>query len=97
MGVKPNTSNTVKRARGQTLIRGLIRFLIGLGKRGIDIKLIAARTDSRDGINLLKHAGFTEIESNTQSRNFIIEVDRSGVPLIIPYKKAFREWKRERE
>ena len=95
MGVKPNTSDTAKRARGQTLIRGLIRFFIDLGKRGIPIKQIAARTDSRDGINLLRHAGFTEIESKTQSRNFIIEVDRSGIPLIMPYKRAFREWKEQ--
>jgi hypothetical protein len=95
MGVKPGTSNTVKRARGQTLIRGLIRFLVSLGERGIHIQLIASRTNSRDGINLLKRAGFTEIESNTQSRNFIIEVDRSGIPLVMTYKRAFREWKNQ--
>jgi hypothetical protein len=95
MGVKPGTSNTAKRARGQTLIRGLIRFLIDLGKRGIHIQMIAARTDSHDGINLLKRVGFTEVESNTQSRNFIIEVDRSGIPLIMPYKRAFREWRKQ--
>ncbi len=91
MGAKPGTSDTAKRARGQTLIRGLIRFLVDLGKRGIHIKLIVARTDSRDGINLLKRIGFTEIESKTQSRNFIIEVDRSGIPLIMTYKRAFRD------
>ncbi len=96
MGVKPGTSDMAKRARGQTLIRGLIRFLIDLGKRGIHIQLITARTDSRDGINLLRHAGFTEVESATQSRNFIIEVDRSGMPLIMPYKRAFQEWKEQR-
>jgi hypothetical protein len=93
LGVKPGTSNIAKRARGQTVIRGLIRFLVSLGERGIHVQMIAARTDSRDGIHLLKHAGFTEIESSTQSRNFIIEVDRSGVPLIMPYKIAFREQK----
>lgn len=97
MGVKPDTSNTAKRARGQTLIRGLIRFLVNLGERGIHIQMLVARTDSRDGINLLKHAGFTEIESNTHSRNFVIEVDRSGVPLIMPYKRAFREGKSQKK
>ncbi len=97
MGVKPGTSDMAKRARGQTLIRGLIRFLIDLGKRGIHIQLITARTDSRDGINLLRHAGFTEVESATQSRNFIIEVDRSGIPLIMPYKRVFQEWKEQHE
>jgi hypothetical protein len=96
MGVKPGTSDTAKRARGQTLIRGLVRFLVDLGKRGIHVQLIAARTDSRDGIHLLRHAGFTEVESTTQSRNFIIEVDRSGVPLIMLYKRAFQEWKGQR-
>lgn len=95
MGVKSGTSNMVKRARGQTLIRGLIRFLTDLGKRGIHIRLIAARTDSRDGTKLLRHVGFTEVESATQSRNFIIEVDRSGLPLIMPHKRAFQEWQEQ--
>lgn len=92
MGVKPGVSAVAKRTRGQTLIRGLIRFLVDLGHRGIPLKLIAARTDSHDGIHLLRHSGFTEIESNTQSRNFIVEVERSGLYPIMEYKRALNSY-----
>lgn len=90
MGVKPSVTATAKRARGLSLIRGVMRFLIELGHRGIPIKLIAARSDSPDGINLLIHARFTEVESNTKNRNFIIDVPRSGLPPIMQYKRAYR-------
>ena len=92
MGVKPSVTAIAKRARGQILIRGLMRFFVDLGHRGIPIKLLSARTDSTDGIRLLRHIGFTEIESNTQSRNFIIEVDRSGLRPMMEYKRALAEY-----
>jgi hypothetical protein len=93
MGVKPGVSAVAKRARGQILIRGLIRFLIDLGHRGIPLQLITARTDSYDGIHLLRHSGFTEIESNTQSRNFIVEVERSGLYPMMEYKQALNSYR----
>lgn len=93
MAVEAKTGLVVKRARGQTIIRGVIEFFVNLGRKGIDIKLIAARSETRDGIGLLKHAGFTEIETSTENRNFIIEVERSGIPLIMRYKQALAEWK----
>ena len=95
MGVKPGVTTVAKRTRGEILIRGLLRFFLDLGKRGVPVKLIATRTASRDGVNLLKRVGFTEIESNTLARNFIIEVERSGIPFIMLYKKALTEWKQE--
>ncbi len=39
--------------------------------------------------------GFTEIESHTDNRNFIIEVERSGIHYIMLYKKALAEWKQK--
>jgi hypothetical protein len=95
MGVKPGVTTVAKRTRGEILIRGLLRFFLDLGKRGVPVKLIATRTASRDGVNLLKRVGFTEIESNTLARNFIIEIERSGIPFIMLYKKALIEWKQE--
>jgi hypothetical protein len=95
MGVKPGVTAVAKRTRGEILIRGLLRFFIELGNRGVPVSLIAARTASRDGVNVLRRVGFTEIESNTLARNFIIEVERSGIPFIMLYKKALAEWKAE--
>ncbi len=86
VGVKPG-SELAKRIRGQVLIRGLLRLLYDLARRDITIKLIAARSETKDGIRLMKHMGFTEVESHTQNRNFIIEVERSGIPEIVQYKK----------
>ncbi len=43
----------------------------------------------------MKHMGFTEIESHTDNRNFIIEVERSGIHYIMLYKKALAEWKQK--
>jgi hypothetical protein len=87
MGVKGMTS-TAKRVRGEILVLGLFKFLIELGKRGIPIELIAGRSETRDGINLMKRMGFTEVESHTSNRNFLIEIERSGIPIILRYKKA---------
>ncbi len=89
MGVKGVTP-TAKRVRGEILVLGLFKFLVGLGKRDIPIELIAGRSETHDGINLMKRIGFTEIESQTTNRNFLIEVERSGIPLILQYKKALR-------
>lgn len=88
VGVKPG-SELAKRLRGQTLIRGLLNSLYSLGKRGIPIKLIAGRSETKDGIRLMQHMGFTEIESTTSNRNFIIEVERAGMPDIMRYKRLF--------
>ncbi len=87
MGVRGITP-TAKRVRGEILVLGLFKFLRELGRKGIPIELIAGRSETRDGINLLKKMGFTEIESHTINRNFIIEVERSGIPIIMQYKKA---------
>jgi N-acetylglutamate synthase-like GNAT family acetyltransferase len=92
IAVKPSLTDLAKRSRGQVLLRGLYNFLEELGNRGIPIELLAARSETRDGINLLKHLGFTEIESVTENRNFIVEVERSGLPIILKYKAALRRY-----
>lgn len=93
VGVEPG-SELAKRTRGQTLIRGLLNVLFDMGKRGIPVKVIAARSETADGINLMRHVGFTEIEPTPPNRNFIIEVERSGIPEIMRYKKYLREAQR---
>jgi hypothetical protein len=59
-GVIPGVSHYEKRAYGARLIGGMMNVLIALGKRGIVIETLAARSDTPDGIRLLKQ-GFTEI------------------------------------
>jgi len=86
--VRPGLSPQVKAARGSLLLRGLYTHFIDLGKRGIILEQITGRSDTKDGINLLKKMGFTEIEPVGTNRNFLIDVARSGIPSILRYKEA---------
>lgn len=90
MGIIPGVSHYEKRSYGARLVAGLMNILIDFGKRGIIIDTLAARSDTPDGIRLLKH-GFTEIPTTTYARNFIIKVKESGIPVIQEYKQALKE------
>ncbi len=91
IGVRPTTNLTEKHEYGSSLIRGLRRLLIDIGKKGVIIDTIAARSDTPDGIRLMRHLGFTEIESTLPGkRAFIIRVPESGIPMIMEYKQALR-------
>lgn len=94
MGTKPGTSRSVKRARGATLIRGLAHFLISLGERGITIEVIAGRSETFDGIRLLRSIGFTEIRPINHVRSFVVRVDESGIPLLSNYQRALEAYRK---
>ena len=94
IGVKPSDDATEKHNFGSSIIRGLRRLLIDLGKKGVVIETIAGRSDTPDGIRLMRHIGFTELEPLLPGkRAFIIRVEESGVPLVMQYKQALRESK----
>lgn len=87
IGVTPGLGIAEKRTYGARLIAGLMGVIIDLGKRGVTIRTLFARSDTPDGIRILKQ-GFTEVASVTHTRNFIINVEESGVPIIQEYKEA---------
>jgi hypothetical protein len=89
MGVIPGVSYYEKRSYGARLVAGIMKVLVDLGKSGIVIETITARSDTPDGIRLLKR-GFTEIPTTTHARNFIINVRESGIPIIVSYKEALK-------
>ena len=94
MAVRPqlNGGTNAKRIYGARLISGLMEAIIDIGRRGIIIDNIAARSYTTDGIRLLRHAGFTEIQSKTsERRTFIIKVAESGVPYVVNYRNALEE------
>lgn len=93
IGVKPGFTLTEKHTYGSRLVAELITQIIELGKQGITIGTIAARSNTPDGIRLMRHAGFTEIEPLTpERRTFVIEVEESGIPFAKQYKDALRQW-----
>lgn len=90
IGVTPGVSHYEKRTYGARLVSGMMNAIIDLGKRGVIIDTLAARSDTPDGIRILKR-GFTEIPTSTHTRNFIIKVKDSGIPFVQEYKQAVIE------
>lgn len=80
-----------RRTYGARLVGGILKTLIDLGRRGIILKTIAARSSKPDGIRLLRGIGFTELLSNTDRKNFVIDVEKSGIKEIVEYKQALKE------
>src|SRR3989442_1033417 len=78
MRTKPDISKIEKRSYGVRLIGGLITTIINMVDEGIDIKTLYAKSETVDGIRVLRHMGFTEIPSTTDSRNYILEMDKEG-------------------
>src|SRR6266567_2592483 len=91
IGVIPGVTLAEKRAYGSRLVSGLMKVIIELGRKGVIIKTIVARSTKPDGIRLLRDIGFTEILSTTDKKNFMIEVEKSGIKEIMQYKQALRE------
>lgn len=97
VGVSPSLTREQKRMYAAVLIRGMREAIINLGSRGIDIRTIQSRSQTRDGISVMRAFGFCEVESKTASRQFTIEVERSGIPEIMRYKAALAKWKQSHQ
>ena len=91
IGVIPGVTIAEKRTFGAKLISGLMDVIIELGKRGVIITTIFARSTKPDGIALLRKLGFTEILSITDKKNFMVDVEKSGIKEIVEYKQALKE------
>jgi hypothetical protein len=91
VGVLPGISRIAKRAYGLRLIAGLMEFIHDLGRRGIEVKEISARSETTDGIHLLKNLNFPEVPSVTTNRNFRLNVEHADHPLVIEYKRLLKE------
>jgi hypothetical protein len=93
IGVRPGVSKSQKREWGQRLILGAKDVLVDLGKRGIPIRRMIAHSFTPDGIRLMRHAGFTETTPKAPGlHDFMIDVEQSGLPWLMEYKGALKEW-----
>ena len=94
IGVRPGVSLGQKRAWGEKLLLGARRIIVELGQRGIVIRTIKAHSSTPDGINLMRHIGFTEVVSSIPGmHDFVIDVEQSGLPFMMDYKAALAEWR----
>ena len=92
-----DVSNTQSRFWASLLIRNLMRTVITLASRGIVIKKIYGRSDTPEGLKLMHDMGFTQIRTNTSHKNFVIDVETSGLDIILQYEKALNQWRQKHE
>lgn len=94
IGIKPSIHYPKRRIYAARLISNLIENIIELGKQSVIIENIMTIGATPDGIRLLRQFGFTEISSPVPGRRvFTINIEESGIPLILRYKQALRESK----
>jgi hypothetical protein len=91
MRTKPNISRLQKRSYGVRLIGGLISTIIDMLENDVNICAFYARSEAVDGIRVLRHMGFTQIPSVTDSKNYILEMDKGGRTTLEKYRHFFRE------
>ncbi len=92
IGINPKLERLERRTQGAKLISKFISKIVELGKRGIIIENITARGDTKSGIKLLQTFGFSEMPPPAPGkRAFIIEVEKSGAPVVLQYKRALEE------
>jgi len=91
MRTKPNISKVQKRIYGVRLIGGLISTIIGMLENEVKIQAFYGNSDTVDGIRIMRHMGFTEIPSVTDSKNYILEMDKEGRTTLEKYKRFFKE------
>jgi hypothetical protein len=91
MRTKPNISRLQKRSYGVRLIGGLISTILDLLEKEVNIRTFYAKSESVDGIRVLKHMGFSEIPSITESKNYILEMNNEGKATLEKYKHFIEE------
>lgn len=85
-------SKEEKRIWAKVLIIGLLKVIVSLGSRGIILKQIYARSDTFQGERMLHRLRITRIITTTSHKNFVIDVELSGLTFMTQHKKALADW-----
>ena len=88
MRTKINISRLEKRTYGVRLIEGLIIVILAMIRRGINFDTLYARSETVDGIRLLKRLNFQEIPSVTRYKNYALKVDHNNIQNLQRYQQA---------
>jgi len=95
LGVRPSpdTKDASKRAFGGQLVEGIIDMFADLGRRGIEIRSVHARSDTHDGVGLSRHLGFNQVPAPSGVTKLIFLLDVQTSELLSEYRKLLSEYK----
>ena len=81
------------------LLRGTAREIEKLGDKGIIIKKLYATSETVTGIAMAFSAKMEQYGKplGTGRFRFMLDVERSEIPLLRPYNKALEQWKKEQK
>jgi hypothetical protein len=100
MGVasEPDEDETTRKLYVSRLLRGVMRVLEKLGRKGIIITKIYATSDTPTGIAMSIHAKMTPFGNPIGKRlTFVLDVATSDLSILQPYKGGLAAWKAEQE
>lgn len=90
----PDELRKMRRKYARTLLSQFADMLVEWGSKGIDIKSIDACGGFEDGRHILKTGGFVSLGIKGNNREiFTLDVDRSDLQMLRPYKEALSIWK----
>ncbi len=96
--VDPAFRVKVKHTYGASLVRGTFTFFYDLGRRGVEIETVTARTFTPDGIHLMREMGMPQLRSPVPGKHlFEVRIAESGFPVFEHYSNLLVEWKREHQ
>lgn len=102
IGVKKGISRNDAKKYGMELLRGIFETFVELGKQGIDIRKIWAKSSTVTGMKLGQDLQLTGLGYiNDEQIGFLLEVDstKAGKPILKKYiqlyQQALAEWKKE--
>ena len=94
----PDVDETTRMHYMLVLLRGAGEELKKLGRRGVIIKKVYARSQTPTGIAMAIHAGMKEYEPLPRTGKlvrFVLDIDTSTAFLAQAYKEGFEEWEKE--
>jgi len=94
IAVKADEKQAQQKTYGLLLLLGLEKVFIDLGKQGIDIRTIWAKSGTVPGIKLSRDFGFSEMGYiNNEQMGFCLDIETSPIPMVQKYREALKEAK----
>ncbi len=95
---EPDVGETTRMHYVQHLVRGVMKELEKLGRKGYIITKIYATSDTPTGIATAIHIGMEEYGEKIGKRlKFVLDVEKSTSFLLDDYKQGLAEWRKEQK